>query len=170
MKRHTLLVVLITVLLSACATTNAPQQATVKRITPEELAKRMPKAVATYTMAEIVADSQTQSPEEIIAKIKASDSRYDLSASKILELNQQGVDEQVLNHIQQSNELAKQNYIADEINRAEQEKAAALKKLNAERLMQMHRYYDPFWYPHLSPAYRYHLRHWPRSRFHWGLW
>ncbi len=168
-KHHTLGLILLALLLNACATTNGPSQPEVRRMTAEALAERMPKAVATYTLTEIVTDSkQAKTPEAIIAKIKASDSRYDLSASKILELHQQGVDERVLNYIQQSNELAKQNYIADEINKAEKEKAAALQKLNQERLMQLRRY-DPFWYPYASPAYRYHLRHWPRSRFHWGL-
>jgi ABC-type microcin C transport system permease subunit YejB len=166
MKYKTVLSIAAMLLLSACATTNQPQPE-IQRITPEALQKLIPNAVATYSLQEIVADTkQNKSVDEIVAKIKASDSRYDLSASKILELHQQGVDASVLNYIQQSNELAKQNYIADEINKVEKEKAEALRKLNEERLMQMRQYYDPFWY---GPSYPYRFRHWPSSRFGWGL-
>jgi PBP1b-binding outer membrane lipoprotein LpoB len=156
MKQNALLIVAI-LFLSACATTSPPQSE-IKQITPETLEQLMPEAVASYSLQEIVADTQqAKTPEEIIAKIKASDSRYDLSVSKLIELNQQGVDVKVLSYIQQSNALAKQNYIAEEINKAQQEKAEALKKLSEERLMQMHRYYDPFWHPYFGPYYHYRL-------------
>lgn len=156
-------------LLTACATTGNSEQSQIKRITPEELEKLIPAAVATYTLEQIVADSKlAKTPAEIITNIKASDSRYDLNASKILELHQQGVDKEVLNYIQQSNELAKQNYIADEINKAEKAKADALRMLNAERMMQMRQFYNPFWHPYYG-AYGYSFRHWPGSRFGWGM-
>lgn len=167
MKIERLIILAALLLLSACATTNGPLQPEIKRITPEALEQLVPAAVASYTLEQIVVDSkQGKSVDEIIANIKTSDSRYELTATKILELNQQGVDAHVLNYIQQSNERAKQNYIADEINKAEKEKAEALRRLNEERLMQMRQYYDPFWY---GPSYPYRFRHWPRSRFGWGL-
>jgi hypothetical protein len=166
MKIYTLFILTTMFLLTACATTNGPAEPQIKRITPEELEKLIPAAVASYSLEQIVLDSkQPKSPTEIIAKIKESDSRYDLTASKILELHQQGVDEQVLSYIQQSNELAKQNYLAEEINKAEREKAEALRRLNQERLIQMRQYYDPFWY---GPPFGYRYRNWPGSRFGWG--
>lgn len=166
MKMKTLFILVAMLLLTACATTNGRSEPEIKRITPEELEKLIPAAVASYSLEQIIADSkQAKTPAEIIAKIKASDSRYDLTASKILELNQQGVHEQVLSYIQQSNELAKQNYLAEEINKAEREKAEALRRLNEERLMQMRQFYDPFWY---GPSFRYRYRNWPGSRFGWG--
>lgn len=154
MKKETLLIVGM-LLLNACATTNSTQS-DIKRITPEALDQLVPAAVASYSLEEMVADSkQSKTPDEIIAKIKTSDSRYDLSVSKLLELNQQGVDAKVLDYIQQSNERARQNYIAEEINKVEKEKSEALRRLRDERMMQMHRYYDPFWPPYYGPYYRY---------------
>ncbi len=167
MKINALIILATMLLLTACATTNGPSQPEIKRITPEALEKLVPAAVATYSLEQIVADSkQGKTSAEIIASIKASDSRYDLTATKILELHQQGVDAEVLNYIQQSNERAKQNYIADEINKVEREKAEALRRLNDQRLMQMRQFYDPFWF---GPSYGYRLRHWPGPRFGWGL-
>lgn len=166
MKFNTLFMLAMMFLLTACATTNESSEPQIRRITPAELEKLIPAAVASYSLEQIVADSkQAKTPTEIIAKIKASDSRYDLTASKILELNQQGVDEQVLSYIQQNNELAKQNYLAEEINKVEREKAEALRRLNAERLMQRQQFYDPFWY---GPRFGYRYRNWPGSRFGWG--
>ena len=169
MKPHVLLAMIISLfLLSSCATTEEMQHAQVKRITPEELEKLIPIPIATYTLEQIVVDSkQAKTPDEIIDKIKLSESRYDLSTSELLELNKQGVDVKVLDYIQESNELAKQNYIAEEINKAEKEKAEALRKLRQERLFLRHRYYDPFWHSRFGLYYG-HPR-WSGSRFGWGL-
>ena len=143
---------LFSLLLSACASMGQSSQSSIKRISPEALQALIPEAVASYTLEEIVQDTkQAKSPEDIIEKIKASDSRYELSVKEILALNQQGVDVSVLNYIQENNELAKQNYIADEINKANNEKEQALNRLNQERLWQMSRFYDPFWGPFGGP-------------------
>ncbi|GEM_PF-1460485 len=150
--KQTLLMLLFSLLLSACASMGQSSQSSIKRISPEALQALIPEAVASYTLEEIVQDTkQAKSPEDIIEKIKASDSRYELSVKEILALNQQGVDVSVLNYIQENNELAKQNYIADEINKANNEKEQALNRLNQERLWQMNRFYDPFWGPFGGP-------------------
>lgn len=163
--------------LAGCASTGT-QQSKVERITPEELAKLIPPPVATVSLDEIVADSKAgTSADDIIAKIKSSNSRYELSSTQVLDLNKQGVDAKVLDYIQQSNELAKQNAIAEEMNKREQEKMAAKKQLQRERALNNNRYYDPFWgpgfggyygpgfYGPIGPAGRY----WRGSRFGWGL-
>jgi hypothetical protein len=85
----------------------------------------------------------------------------------VLDLNQQGVDVNVLDYINKSNELAKQNYIADEINKAEKEKADALRRLQHERMFRSYNYYDPFWYSRFGPFFGHPF--YPRSRFRWGL-
>ena len=94
----------------------------------------------------------------------------------MLDLNKQGVDAKVLDYIQQSNELAKQNAIADEMNKREQEKNAAKKQLQRERAFNNNRYYDPFWgsrfggfygYPYYGYGSRFGHRH--GSRFGLGL-
>ena len=168
----------VTLILSGCASTGT-QTGKVERITPEELAKLIPPPVATVSLDEIVADSKAgKTSEDIIAKIKASNSRYELSSTQVLDLNKQGVDAKVLDYIQQSNELAKQNAIADEMNKREQEKIAAKKQLQRERAFNNSQYYDPFWgssfggyygrgyYPiPIGPAGRY----WRGSRFGWGI-
>lgn len=165
------------VMLSACASTGT-KQAQVARITPEELAKLMPPAVATFTLDEVVADAkQGKTPDEIIAKIKATNSRYALTPTQVLDLNKQGVDNQVLDYMQQSNELSKQNAMADEINKREKEKRAAQRELQRERNFSQNQFYDPFWGPGFGGFYGRPWigpigpagRHWRGNRFGWGL-
>jgi hypothetical protein len=163
----------IFLMMTGCASTGDNQQNKISRITPEELAQLLPPASATVTLDEVVADSkQGKTPDEIIAKIKASNSRYDLSSSQVLDLNKKGVDVKVLDYIQQSNELAKQNAIADEMNRREKEKAGLEKQLQQERLRQ-DRYYDPFWGSRSRFYYGYPIgpsgRYWRGPSFGWGL-
>ena len=81
---------LVALMLSGCASTGT-QAGKVERITPEELAKLIPPAVATVSLDEIVTDSKAgKSSEDIIAKIKNSNSRYELTSSQVLDLNKQG--------------------------------------------------------------------------------
>ena len=164
---RTVLVVIMAFFLSACATGAGMTQSEVKRITPDELAKLMLQPEATYTLEAIVTDAKSgKTSGEIIAKLKSSESLYDLKVSDVLRLNQQGVDVEVLDYMQESNALAKQNYLAEEINKREHEKEKALKALKAlnnERLLQMNRYYDPFWRPY--GYYQNHIPIGPASRF-----
>ena len=173
--QYLLIVSALFIMLTGCATTGGEAPGQVARITPEELAKLLPPAVATVTLDELVKDSkQGKTPDEIISKIKESDSRYELSSSQVLDLNKQGVDVKVLDYIQQHNELAKQNAIAAEMNRRQKESAAVQQQLNQERLAR-HRYYDPFWGPRHHLFYRHRIpigpggRYWRGSRFGWGL-
>ncbi|MES2580001.1 MAG: hypothetical protein V4552_05590 [Pseudomonadota bacterium] len=159
------------ILISGCASTGA-QQAKIERITPEDLAKILPQPVATVSLEEIVKDSkQNKTPDEIIAKIKASNSRYELTPAQTLDLSKQGVDTKVLDYIHASNELAKQNAIADEINKRAKERAAAEKILKRERDAAQNRYYDPFWGPRFGGFYGHPYYGYGRgfgSRFGWG--
>jgi hypothetical protein len=135
-------------LLTGCASTST-RQTEVERITPEELVKILPPPAATLTLDEIVADSKAgKTSDEIIAKIKASQSRYELTPTQTLDLNKQGVDVKVLDYMHQSNELAKQNAIADEINKRNQEKLAAQKQLQRERALAHSQFYDNPYYPY----------------------
>jgi hypothetical protein len=152
------LIVLIALFgLAGCATTGT-QQSQVERISPEELAKIMPPAVATLTLDEVVAMSKAgKSSDEIIDKIKATNSRYELSSTQIVDLSKRGVDNKVLDFIQQSNEQAKQNAMADEINKREQAKRKAQEQLARERAFR-----DPFFY---GPPYFYPYGYWRGPRF-----
>ncbi|MFW5431626.1 MAG: hypothetical protein ACKE5M_00090 [Methylophilaceae bacterium] len=171
--QYLLIVSALFVMLTGCASTGGEKPGQVARITPEELAKLLPPPIATVTLDDLVADSkQGKTPDEIIAKIKESHSRYELSSSQVLDLNKQGVDVKVLDYIQQSNELAKQNAIAEEMNRREKERAEVQKQLDQERLAR-HRYYDPYWGPRYNFFYGhpfgYAGRYRHGSRFGLGL-
>lgn len=166
--RIVLAVVMTSMMLVGCASTGPSNQGQVERITPEELAKLMPAPVATVSLDELIVDSkQGKTSDEIIAKIKESDSRYALTPEQIVNLNKKGVDFKVLDYIQQSNELAKQNAIAEEINKREKAKVKAQKELRRERAFSRNRYYDPFWGPRFG--FSYGRRHWHGSHFGWGL-
>ena len=140
-------IILAVIVLTGCASTGN-NVSKVERITPEQLAKILPAPVATVPLSEIVSDSkQGKNADEIISKIKTSNSRYALTPSQVLSLNQQGVDVKVLDYIQQSNDLAQQNAIADEINKREKEKQAAKNLLRQQRDLNRYynnRFYDPF--------------------------
>ena len=155
-------------LLAGCASTGS-QQGKVDRITPEELAKILPPPVATLSLDEIAADSKAgKIVDEIIAKIKTSNSRYELTPTQTLDLSKQGVDTKVLDYIHQSNELAKQNAIADEMNKREQAKRAAQKQLKRERALAQSYYYDYFDGPFYNPYYHYGYGPYWGSRLFWG--
>jgi PBP1b-binding outer membrane lipoprotein LpoB len=154
--------------LSGCASTGA-RQAEVERITPEQLAKILPPPVATVTLDEIVLESKAgKSADEIIANIKASNSRYELTTAQTLDLSKQGVDTKVLEYMHQSNEAAKQNAIADEINKREQEKRIAQKQLQRERALSQSYYNDYYDSPFYNPYYNYGYNPYFGNRFFWG--
>ena len=165
----TLIAVSLTlVLLAGCASTGS-QQSKLERITPEQLAKLLPPPVASVTLDEIVADSKAgKTTDEIITKIKTSNSRYELTTAQTLDLSKQGVDVKVLDYMHQSNELAKQNAIADEMNKREQEKRSAQKQLQRERALAQSYYNDYFDSPFYNPYYHYGYGPYYGSRFFWG--
>ncbi len=170
MKTSYYLIALIAVLalLSGCAT-NAKGYGQVDRITPEQLAKILPQPVATVPLTELVADSkQGKTADEIIAKIKASNSRYELTPTQTLDLNKQGVDSKVLDYIHQSNEMAKQNAIADELNKREQAKRLAQKQLQYERAYRRNEFFDQYWWSQGYGRYGLGYRNGFGSRFGWG--
>jgi hypothetical protein len=108
--------------LSGCATTGV-QEPQIKRISQEELERLMPKPTPNLTLDEIVKLSKDKMPpEEIIAKIKASNSTYELTPSQVVDLNKQGVSPKVLDHIQQAREQVMRDAYADEINKREKAK------------------------------------------------
>ena len=164
-----LIAVSLTLILLAGCVSTGPQQSKVERITPEQLAKLLPPPVATVTLSEIVADSKAgKTTDEIIAKIKTSNSRYELTTAQTLDLSKQGVDVKVLDYMHQSNELAKQNAIADEMNKREQEKRSAQKQLQRERALAQSYYNDYFDSPFYNPYYHYGYGPYYGSRFFWG--
>ena len=163
-----IILIVAAIFLSSCAS-NGVRQAELERITPEQLAKILPPPVATVTLDEVVADSKAgKTSDEIIAKIKASNSRYELTTAQTLDLSKQGVDTKVLDYMHQSNELAKQNAIADEMNKREQEKRVAQKQLQRERALSQSYYGDYYDSPFYNPYYNYGYNPYFGNRFFWG--
>lgn len=137
--------ILLVLIVAGCASqpheTASPK---IDRLTPEELARITPQPVAKLSLEDIVNMSKRgNSAEQIIARIQASDSLYDLSPSQSLALSGDGVDSKVLDYIHERNALAQQNNFADEINRRERQKQAELNVIK-NRVWQQRRYYDPF--------------------------
>lgn len=148
--------------LSACATTQ--QEPDIKRISPAELERIMPKPVPNLTLDEIVSLSKQGVPaEQIIDKIKASNSLYDLKPSDVVRLTKQGVDPKVLDYIQQTHENVLRENLADEINKREKQHQQEEQRLRREY---QQRYYDPWWgywgpgpywpYRYYGPGFRYY--------------
>lgn len=153
--------------LTACATTQQ-QEPEVKRISPEELEQIMPKPVPNVTLDEIIELSkQGNTPEQIINKLKASNSRYDLTPSEVVRLTQQGVDPKVLDYMHETHENALRESMADEINKREKQRQQDLKKLEQEYRMRSYPYYDPWWgYFGPGPYWRYPYG--PSFRYYYG--
>lgn len=133
-------------LVSGCTTI---ENSHVERITPEQLAKIMPQPVANLSLDEIVRLSQQSvNADEIINKINATNSHYELTPTQTLALSKKGVDAKVLDYMHTSNEAAKQNAVADEINKREKAKAEAQQQLRRQQESEHQIYngfYDPFW-------------------------
>lgn len=130
--------------LAGCATTQQQQkEPQIQRISAEELEKLMPQPAPFITYDELVRLSKAgSSPDEIIAKIKESNSRYDLTPSKALELSRQGVSAKVLDYMYSSREQALRDGFAEELNKRERNKVAEQEKLRREYQW---RYRDPYW-------------------------
>ena len=144
-------------LVAGCA--SLPEQPSqIQRISSEELESIMPKQLLNLSLDEIVQLSQARlSAEQIIQKIKDSQSQYTLTASQLLELGKKGVDVKVLDYIQASHEQAIRDGFAEELNKREQTKLQEQQKLKREYQLRQP-YYDPYWgypYPYYGPRFRY---------------
>ncbi|MEZ0231754.1 MAG: hypothetical protein ACAH12_02850 [Methylophilaceae bacterium] len=154
---HKLSIIIVAGLLvsiSGCAT-NTVQEPQIQRISPEELERIMPKPVPNLTLDEIVNLSKQKVPaDQIIEKIKASNSRYDITPSQAVDLSKQGVDGKVLDFIYAAREQAVRDGFADEINKREKEKKLEQERLKREYLWRSQPYYDPWWGYSYGPAWR----------------
>lgn len=142
-----LFMVLLSLFISGCANQalqNDVQTKKIQRISEEELTRIMPKPLPTLSLDDLVKlTKEGLAAEQIIDKIKSSNSSYDLTPSQNIELSKQGVDSKVLDYIHTSRELALRNSVADEINKREKIKQLELNKLKQQQLQQRSQY-DPF--------------------------
>ncbi len=135
--------------LTACASNNQYSSAgsqKIDRISEEELARIMPKPIATLSLDDLVRLTKSGvTADALIEKIRVSNSSYDLTPSQVVDLNKQGVDNKVLDYIHTSRELALRNNVAEEINQREKAKLAELEKLKQQQWQErQQRMYDPF--------------------------
>jgi hypothetical protein len=165
---RTLLISLLALSFAGCATlTGSEGGSRIERISPEELARLLPKPDPKLPPEELVRMSKQGVPAaDIIAKIKQTGSRYALSASQAIELNAQGVSKEVLDYIQSAREQELRDRIAEEINLREQRHAEQLRREQTLRLNNYY-YYDPWWptYPGYGWSYGYPFR--PYGGFYW---
>lgn len=151
--------------LAGCATTSAPPDKSrgIARLSPEELARLLPKPDPKLPLAELIRLSKEgAAAKDIIARIKETGSRYDLSASQMIELHGQGVSAQVLDYIQSAHEQALRDRTAEEINQREQRHAEELR--HEQELRRNSYYYDPWW-PGYGWNYGYPFS--PYGGFYW---
>ena len=169
--RFYLLLPIMILLVTGCVSTRPDAaQGSVERISPQALQRLSEPPTPEVSLDELLSDAkQGKSADEIIAKIKASGSRYELTPSQSIALNKQGLDIKVLEYIDEANKLAQQNAIADEMNKQLRAKKQAEDALRRERdLARQRYYYDPFWGSRFD---FYYGRHYPyyRPGFGWGL-
>ena len=152
------------VLVAGCAST-PEQPPQIQRISPEELERIMPKPVPNLSLDEIVKLSQAKVPaEQIIQKIKDSQSQYQLTPSQLITLHNQGVEIKVLDYISSAHEQAIRDGFAEEINRREQAKLKEQEKLKRDYQFRQP-YYDPYW----SYPYPYPYLYGPRFQYRFGF-
>lgn len=152
-------------LLTGCATMSE-QKPPVPPMTAQELERIAPKTAPNLPLEEIVKLSKSKTPpEQIIEKIKLSNSSYELAPSQTLALSKQGVSAQVLDYIHTDREQQVRKAIADEMNRRQQQ-ADEQHRQEQERLMRdyqfrYNQFYDPYWGPGISPFWN---GYWPYYR------
>lgn len=153
--------------LLGCATTSAPPPASgaIARLSPEELARLMPKPDPKLPLAELVRMSKEGvAAKDIIDKIRASGSRYELPVSQAIELHGQGVSAEVLDYIQSAREQELRERMAEEINQRELRHAQELRR--EQELRRNSFYFDPWWPGHPGWSYGHPFR--PYGGFYWG--
>lgn len=147
--------------LLGCATASAPPAAgpSIARLTAEEVARLAPKPDPILPPAELIRLSKEgATAKDIIAKIKETGSRYDLSASQAIELHGQGVNAEVLDYVQSARMQELRDRMAEEINQREQRHAQELWR---EQELRRNSYdHDLWWqgYPGFGWNYGYRFR------------
>ena len=140
--RSLLLSAALAALLQGCAETPVVPPK-IERMTAAELEARLPQPVAALPLDEIVALArQGIGAGEIIARIRASGSRYRLSASRIVELAGQGVPLEVLDHMVSAEWTQNFEDMAADASRREQ---ACLQRIERETNLYRLQAMQPMW-------------------------
>jgi hypothetical protein len=154
--------------LLGCATASAPPDAGagIARLSPEDLARLMPKPEAKLPLTEIVRMSKEgATAKDVIARIRETGSRYALSASQVIDLHAQGVSVEVLDFMQSAREQELRASLAEEINQREQRHADELRR--EQELRRDSYYYDPWWPAYPGYGWNYGFPFVPQGGFYW---
>ena len=154
--------------LLGCATASAPPDASgaIARLSPDELARLLPKPEPKLPLTELIRMSKAGvTAKDLIARIKETGSRYDLSASQAIELHAQGVSAEVLDYIQSARAQELRDRIAEEINQREQRHAEELRR---EQELQLNTiYHDPWWPAYPGYGWSHGYPFYPYGGFYW---
>ena len=163
-----ILISVLALTLLGCATASAPPDAgpAIARLSPDELARLMPKPDPKLPLTELIRlSNEGASAKDIIARIRETNSRYDLSASQAIELHGQGVNAEVLDYLQSAREQELRERMAEEINRREQRHAQELQR---EQELRHNGYYcDPWWPGYPGYGWNYGFPFPPYGGFYW---
>lgn len=134
-----MLVLVLALVVAGCAT--APEGARVERLTPEQLAALKPVPNPKVSLDEIVALSRSGSlPAAIIERLASTGTWHALSPQQIIELNQQGVDRSVIEHLAAAEERARQATLITQLADRDAKAARDLARERAQRQALQQRY------------------------------
>ncbi len=129
----------LALVVAGCAT--APEGARVERLTPEQLAALKPVPNPKVSLDEIVALSRTGSlPAAIIERLASTGTWHALSPQQIIELNKQGVDRSVIDHLAAAEERAHQATLITQLTDRDAKAAQDLARERAQRQALQQRY------------------------------
>ena len=125
--------------LGGCASTQTNGR--VERITPEQLAAIKPAPNPKIPLAEVVALSKAATPPAaIIARLQESGTFYNLTPQQIIDLNTQGVDQSVINHLVDAQERARQATLITQLAGRDAQQARALQQERERRQALQHQW------------------------------
>lgn len=149
--------------LGGCASTQ--DNGHVTRLSAQDLARLTPPPNPKMPLSEVIAlSSSGTAPDAIIKKLQETGTFYNLTAQQIVDLNRQGVDQHIIDHLVDAQEKARQatllTQLADRDARAAQDLE---RERNRRRALQQQYQYGSFGY---GGAFGYGWG--PRAGFGWG--
>lgn len=152
--------ILAAVSFSGCASTQ--NNGSVERITPEQLAAFKPAPNPAIPLADVITLSKAAIPPAlIIKKLQDSGTFYNLTPQQIVDLNAQGVDQAVINHLVEAQEKARQATLITQLADRDAKVAQELQRERARREALQNHYQWSYGYGPWGPGYRFGYRSGP---------
>lgn len=150
--------------LGGCASTQPSGQIT--RLSPQDLARLVPPANPKVPLSDVIAWSQEgASSDAIIKRLQDTGTFYNLTAQQIVDLNQRGVNQRVIDHLAEAQEKARQATLLTQLADRDAQAAQALEAERNRRRALQQQYqiygYGGVWRPRFgagfgaSPGYSY---------------